>query len=50
MMRERRMQEATEDAMLEEFGDTRVHCQSSVDKSIKRQQNKESKERILDKF
>eukprot|EP00795_Rhopilema_esculentum_P004141 gene4141-20325_t len=50
MMRERRMQEATEDAMLEEFGDTWIHSQSSVDKSIKRQQNEESKERILDKF
>ena len=47
MMRERRMQEATEDAMLEEFGDTWIHSQSSVDKSIKRQQNEESKERIL---
>ena len=37
MMRERRMQEATENAMLEEFGDTWIHIQSSVDKSIKRQ-------------
>eukprot|EP00795_Rhopilema_esculentum_P017253 gene17253-8814_t len=36
---ERRMQGATEDAMLEEFVDTWIHSQSSVDKSINRQQN-----------
>eukprot|EP00795_Rhopilema_esculentum_P004240 gene4240-20430_t len=50
LMRDRRMHEATEDAMLEEFGEAWLHSQSTVDRSIERQQMEESRQRMLEKF
>ena len=49
-MWERRKQKANEGAMLEEFGESWLHAQGTIDNSIKRQEAEEAKERLCEKF
>ena len=48
-MRSRRIQRAMEEAMVEDFGESWIHIQSAIDRSVKRQEAEETKERLCEK-